>query len=136
LGLLLPGARRTLAIQRWANFADALSKLLDAGVPLEDALHIASCAVGDSVVQSSAQRLAESLELVDAEPGVSRAQALKMAADVYRDAAANRAERVRIVAPAVACAFLGGGVTLLYALAVFAPVIDLLQGLAAPPATR
>jgi general secretion pathway protein F len=146
LGMMLPGARGALALQRWANFADALSKLLDAGAPLDEALRIASCAVGDSAVQSSAQRLAVSLErdkatalppflrwaLLDAEPGISRAQGLKMAADVYRDAAVNRAERVRVLAPVVACAVIGGGVTLLYALVVFAPVVDLLQALAAP----
>ena len=53
-----------------------------------------------------------------------------MAANTYRDAAQRRIERLRVTAPIVTCVVIGGGVTLLYGLALFVPVAQMLRGLA------
>ena len=46
------------------------------------------------------------------------------------ESAERRAEWSRIAVPIVACVILGGGATLLYALALFLPITELLQALA------
>jgi hypothetical protein len=56
-----------------------------------------------------------------------------MAADIYRVSAARRQERLRTIVPLIACMVLGGSVTLLYGLALFLPVVQMLLGLASSP---
>ena len=68
--------------------------------------------------------------LLHSEATTGRARALRMAADIYRQAAKRREERLRIVAPMVVCVVLGGGVTLLYGLSLFVPVVQLLRAMA------
>lgn len=50
--------------------------------------------------------------------------------DFYRNLAQRRVRRSTTLAPIVACVVLGGGATLIYALALFVPVVDLLWTLA------
>src|SRR5262249_25568303 len=57
-------------------------------------------------------------------------RALTSAAEIYRQSAQRRQERLRIVAPIAVCAVLGGGATLLYGLSLFVPVVQLLRTLA------
>jgi len=65
-----------------------------------------------------------------ADDSVGRSRALRMAADLYRNSAERRTSRLRVLAPVVTCVVIGGGVTLLYALALFIPVAQMIQGLA------
>jgi type II secretory pathway component PulF len=146
---------RTAAIQqqRWATFADALATLAAGDAPLPEALRLAGCSTGDWRVGEAAKALAAALEkgpvrsdhpaasrippflrwaLLEAEPAVDRLRALGMAADVYRDAAERRTERTKVLAPVLACIFISGIAALLYGLALFVPVVQLLSGIAAP----
>lgn len=50
--------------------------------------------------------------------------------DFYRNLAQRKVRRSTTLAPIVACVVLGGGATLIYALALFVPVVDLLWTLA------
>jgi len=68
--------------------------------------------------------------IVHSETTVGRPQALRMAADVYGASAERTAEHARLVVPIAACIVLGGGVTLLYGLALFVPVVEMIQELA------
>jgi type II secretory pathway component PulF len=155
-GLLsrLTGATRAIEKQRWANFADSLAMLVTAQTPLAEALRMAACASGDADVSGAARALADSLDdkrppaanqaasgtippflrwaLLDSEPAVDRARALRMAADIYRDSSVRGAERARLLAPILACIVIGGGAALLYGLALFVPVVQLLKSVAAP----
>jgi type II secretory pathway component PulF len=147
----LPGMARAAFQQRCANFAEDLAALLIAGVPLREGLRLAAEACGDAGLSEGARALAAASEkahtpaeeglaarhfppflrwaLLDSEPTTSRPSALRMAAGVYRQSAERRAERLRLVAPMVVCAVLGGGATLLYGLALFVPVVEMLQAI-------
>ena len=150
----LPGMSRAESQQRWANLAAALAALLEAGMPVDEALPLAAGASGDAKLEHGALELAASLKrgravadddpeakcfppflrwaLLRSDATVGRVRALQMAAAVYRDSALRRAERLRIAAPMVACVVLGGTATLLYGLALFLPVVELLESIALP----
>jgi type II secretory pathway component PulF len=148
----LPGVSRAIEQQRLAVFADSLATLLEGGAPLPEALRLAAGACASEAMAGSFQALAESLDrgptlgdesrlaqrippflryaLWHAEPTIGRARALRMAAGLYRDSARRHIERLRVVAPLIACILVGGSVTLLYGLALFVPVVEMLRSLA------
>ena len=148
----LTGASRTHFHQRCANFCEQLITLLDAGVPLAEGVPLAADACGDRTLEQGArayavaqsQRSGAASEkraarffppflrwaLWQTDESMSPSQALRLAASVYRESAQRRAELSRIAIPIVACVFLGGGTTLLYGLALFLPITELLQALA------
>jgi type II secretory pathway component PulF len=139
----LPGISRAIQEERWANFADTAATLLEAGASEEESLRLAGQAAGvTSELPANPARSGERDELQAAAPpflryalwhsddGVGRLQALRMAAELYRAAARRRTDRIRIGAPLVLCAVLGGSVTLLYGLALFVPVVEMLTTLA------
>ena len=123
-----------------------MARVLTAGAPLNEALRLAAGANGDTHPEANAlpqPALAEHSEaagrlppfmryaLWQSETGVGRVRALRMAAELYRASARRRADRVRLIAPLVLCAILGGGVTLLYGLSLFVPIIEMLRTLSA-----
>ncbi len=148
----LTGASQTHFHQRCANFCEQLIALLDAGVSLAEGIPLAADACGDRTLEQGArayavaqsQRSGAASEeraarlfppflrwaLWQTNESVQPAQALRLAASVYRESAQRRAERSRIVIPIAACVILGGGATLLYGLALFLPITELLQALA------
>jgi len=149
----LPGISRAVFQQRCANFSETLSRLLASGMPLPEGLRLAADACGDATLTMGARALATSLDqgqivgddspaamrfppflrwvLWHSEPITGRPRSLKMAAWIYGASANHFAERLRVIAPIVACIILGGGVTLLYGLALFVPVVEMLRGMAA-----
>ena len=148
----LPGVRKTVSQERCARFAASLAELLDEGAPLDESLRIAGDGSGDAALRESAQRLATAIgtgqfpsddsptalrfppflrwAIWHSEATTGRARALEIAARMYRETAERRAERLRTVAPVVALVLLGGTVTLLYGLALFVPMVELLYALA------
>lgn len=148
----LPGARQTLYFEHCAQFAAALNALLAAGTPLDEALRIAGDAANDSNLRAGANLLANDMRcgalpddsgraarlfppflrwtLWHAEESTGRGPALDIAARLYRQLAERRADRLRVLAPIAAILLLGGTVTLLYGLALFAPFVELLRTLA------
>lgn len=137
---------------RCAYFCEQLVTLLNAGVPLVEGVPIAAEASGDRTLQAAAQSfavartqcLSAAVEerasrlfppflrwaLWQTDESISPSAALQLAVSVYREGAIRRTERSRIVIPMAACVFLGGGATLLYGLALFLPLTELLQALA------
>jgi type II secretory pathway component PulF len=122
-------------------------------MPLEEALPLASGASGDPRIVAGAQAMAADVNqggardvvvsveafppflrwaLSQSEATVGRSDALGIAAEIYQRSAQRRAARLRLLIPAVTCVVVGGGVTLLYGLALFVPVVDMLQTIASP----
>jgi type IV pilus assembly protein PilC len=148
----LPGATQALFQQRCAHFAASLGQLLDAGTPLDAAVRIAGDAANDANLRAGAQLLADDIArgslpsdgsraaslfppflrwaLWHADETTGRSGALQIATRLYREAADRRAERLRTLAPIAVLVALGGTVTLLYGLALFAPFAELLRSLA------
>ncbi len=148
----LPGTSQMISQQRYATFAASLATLLDAGTPLDEALGISADACGETNLQIGGQLLATSLQssqlpaadspialrfppflrwsLWHSEATIGRSRALHMAADIYREAATRSAAKLQTIAPIATLVVLGGGVTLLYGLALFVPLIELLRTLA------
>jgi type II secretory pathway component PulF len=148
---LVPGLQRTVYQDYLANFAEMLAVQLEQGVSLEESLRVAACAGGDARLVEASRGLIVALrrgalpavdDLValrfppflrwaiwsEQQPN-AQATALRLAANIYRDSACKRFEYLRWVAPVVLGALIGGGVTLLYALAFFKPVTDMLYEL-------
>src|SRR5262249_49081842 len=118
-----------------------------------EALRVAGDGCGDAELRATALRLAEnvssgSLQEVDdasakrlppflrwaiwhADETTGRVRALQIAARMYRETAERRGARVRTVAPLVALVLVAGTATLVYALLLFVPLVQLLYGLSA-----
>lgn len=148
----LPGSRRVLFQERCAHFAASLGELLDSGMRLDEALPIAGDACGNSDLQMGARLLAGDVKcggmpsdnsskallfppflrwaIWHAEETTGRRSALAIAVRLYRELAERRAERLRTVAPILGILLVGGVATLLYGLALFVPMAELLQSLA------
>jgi type IV pilus assembly protein PilC len=148
----LPGVARAAFQQRSANFAASLAALLDAGTPLDEGLRIAADGCGDANLRSGANQLAVAVNdgrmpgddsqaakrfppflrwaLCHAEATTGRAHALHIAARMYQESAARRVERLRALAPLAVLVLVGGTVTLLYGLALFVPLVELLRAIA------
>ena len=146
----LPGMKTSLFQQRCANFAELVATLLDSGVPLQESLRLAAASCGDRKLADGARMLADTLErgqpgidcnsadvfppflrwaLLESSGTAGTSRALRMAADVYQGSASRRISRLQLFAPVVACVVIGGGVTLLYGLALFVPISDMLTKL-------
>lgn len=148
--LWLPGASRSLFQERCARFAAMLADLLESGAAFPDALRIAGDGCGDARLQASAASLASATTggklpedasdvaqippflrwaLWHTQETIERTKALRIAARMYRETAQRRAVRFRAVAPVAMLVLVGGTVTLLYSLALFVPMVQLLYGL-------
>ena len=148
----LPGTSRAIFQQQCANFCESLSTLLKAGASLGESLRIAAGAWQTPGMEEQFRRLAADVDaaaplpssdslavrlppflrwaLWQSEPTIGRERALAMAAHLYRDSARRRLTRLQLVAPAIACVAIGGGVTLFYGLVLFTPLIEMLKDLA------
>jgi general secretion pathway protein F len=146
-----PGTSKPLFLERCGRFAATLAELLTSGIPLGESLRIAGDGCGDRELRSTALRLAASAEagplpedhdtaakrfppflrwaIWHADETTGRVRALEIAARLYRETAQRQAERFRAIAPVIALVCVGGTATLLYALALIVPIVQLLYGL-------
>jgi type II secretory pathway component PulF len=146
----LTGLSRGMSEQRSAYFAESLATLEDSELPLEKALPVAAGASGDPNLVNGAQALAEAISsnrtkdvdraanrfppflrwaILESQATVGRGRALRMAASLYRRTARRRVERSRVITPMILLVTVGGGGTLLYGLALYLPIINLIQAL-------
>lgn len=126
---------------RAANFADALAALLDSGMSFDDARAIVGST--NSMAHHTSSSAAEATPLPmppllhwamwQSDSAIDRASALRAVAGVYRASARRRMARWRAIAPIILCLLVGGAATLLYGLALFLPIIQMLQGLSGIP---
>jgi type II secretory pathway component PulF len=147
----LPGVSRTIADERRAKFAGLMFALVTKGIPIDEALPLAAGTCGDVGLNAGAHELAAGLRsgkppsdtspaamrfppflrwaLWHAEASIGRARALEMAAGLYEESARRRTARLRVLLPVLACVLVAGGATLVYALALFVPVVEMLRSL-------
>jgi type II secretory pathway component PulF len=148
-----------LADWRASNFAGWLALLVEHGVPLADAVELASAATGDVELAESGRAIAartrrgEGLDAAVRSGASARAgglppllrwmivagagrgelaPALRHAAETYRLRALRRAETLATTLPSVLLLVIGGSAAALYALTLFAPWTGLLESLARP----
>lgn len=151
LGWLL-GTSRILFQQRCSRFAASLAALLEKNTPFPEACVMAGNLSGDAALLAGAKSLAEAApdgslptegvfpagrfpqflrwSLWHADESIGRVPALKIASQLYHDAAERDMQRQRTLLPIIALVLLGGTITLLYGLALFVPVVELLHTLA------
>lgn len=150
----IPGARRAQQLSGQANFAELLQLLLSCQVPLPDALALAANACGVLSISQPAEELAaginsghglsEQRHAVRRLPPLLRAAllahgaspeqhlltALRQAASIYRERAANWVNDVSVTAPVAATVVVGVGVVGLYAVLVWQPYAVSLDAIA------
>lgn len=147
----LPWPRRILRNFQLANFADLLGVLLDHRVPLPEAMLLAGRAAGDarlvdgvariSADLQSGRSLADSLKDAYRFPQFMRwmmstgenqgalPSSLRQVGEIYRSRAARQADWFKLLMPIALVMVVGGGATLLYALTLFLPFVDMLRDL-------
>lgn len=113
---------------RLANATGNAGDLMDAGVAATDALSLAGLPTPHAK-QPRLPALAEWVSTSAKETTVS-AEDLHAISTLYDGMARQGARRFATLVPLIACIVVGGGATLLYALALFVPVIELLWTLA------
>ena len=148
---VLPGIRSIVANFRRANFCDLLAMLLDHQVPLPEASLLAAEAAGDGALRRVASRISDGVRaghsladclavgrelppfvswmLICGERQGTLIATLRQVSDVMRQRAASDSDWLRIMLPAVLIVGVGGTAVLTYALAVFAPMSQLLRAL-------
>lgn len=146
---IVPGIRTIVASFRQANFCDLLAMLLDHQVPLPDATLLAAEAAGDVGLRRVAGRVADGIRsghtladclavgrelppfvswmLVCGERQGTLVPTLRQVAEVLRQRAASQSDWLRVVLPTTLVVLVGGTAVLVYALAVFVPLSDLLR---------
>ncbi|OHB72501.1 MAG: hypothetical protein A2V70_00835, partial [Planctomycetes bacterium RBG_13_63_9] len=150
----LPWMGRMLRWSRTATFLEVLALLVDSDVPLHDAVTLAAGASGDPRMLAAAKDLAAMLERGQ-QPDRSQGHgkclppllcwliaagrrhgtllpALRHAADTYARRARHQAHLASVLLPIVFTLAIGGGITLFYALTLFAPYTSMLRGLGGP----
>lgn len=147
----IPGVRKLLNDTRMTTLAEMLSVLIENEVPLPDALRLATQATGDSQTAENGRQLAEAAER--GEPleealkrhplfpplvnwlvagGQSREQladALRNAAEIYRQRVLRRRDFIRFFLPAFFTFLFGVTSALLIVAAVFWPMFLIWSGL-------
>ena len=147
----LPGVSRIMADQRCVTLAELLALLVEHKVSLHEGLCLAARASGDRKLMSAAQQMANAAEqgqslmqdshaakkfppflrwaLTSPTEAGGMARTLRLAAEMYRRRAERRTKWLRTVMPVLTCVVLAGGVTLLYCLSVFVPLVRLINDL-------
>lgn len=137
-----------------AIFLKTLTLLLRNETTLHESLLLAGFASGNGKIVAGSTRAAERLQqgeslqaslesapelprflrwmLISGEQHGKLEETLTLAGDVYFSRASTQADVLRTMLPSILTVVIGGGVTLLYALVLFAPVVELYGGLGAP----
>lgn len=148
----IPGIRNITRAYHYANFAELLALLLDHQVPLPEGIRLAADSAADERLRYAAHELALAAERGEApQAGVAGAlalpsflrwllmhgsrqgklsRALRHAAGIYRRRALTLIDWFKLWFPLVSAVVIGGGVTMIYALTVFGPLISLWEDLA------
>lgn len=150
----LPGAGAVRRNYEHGWFCQLLAALIEHQTPLPEALELTAATIGDPELQSAAQRLAAAQRngqvptelptrhggltplvqwLLTGGGGADLATSLRRSADLLLNRARRQAEWFQLLAPVLALVFVGGGAVLTYTLAVFSPLVDLLERLTIEP---
>lgn len=147
----LPGLSGMLRDLHRALFCEMLSLLTEHGVPLHESFRLAGESTSDRDLSRVARHVAEQVETGQSlEQAVSNdpaappymkwiictaarqgrlAESMRELGEHYRRRALHGADWCRVVLPIVAIVAVGGGATLIYALALFGPITELFQNI-------
>lgn len=148
---LLPGIRQARRFWILSDFSEFAARLMQYDVPAPRALQLAAETTGNQQLIADAGRISADLNTgeslgtsIDSAKSIpslmkwmlkvaDRQSAMictfRQLADHYRRKAIVRTERIQLIFPIAATIFIGGGITLLYSLAIFAPIAELLHQL-------
>ncbi len=148
----IPGFKRIAANHQAANFSQLLAMMIEHEIPLQEGIVLSADATTSSSFAASARAVAdalsrgESLEKImlgrsDIPPFLrwlmagrgregSLLEGLRLATEMYRRRANDQAAWLRLAFPLATAVVIGGGATLLYALALFLPMAGLLRDMA------
>ncbi|MDB4637630.1 type II secretion system F family protein [Planctomycetaceae bacterium] len=148
----LPGVARFVRYSHWSTFTHFASQLMTYGVPESRALTLAAQATGDPALMADANRWSDAAEqgkspadelpagralppfLVGMMRIGSRQNSLPSTlahlSDMYSRKAALSSDRFQTIFPIVIVVAIAGTAVLLYALALFYPIIELMTNLA------
>ncbi len=127
----LPGRKRFDQWIRRAHYADNMAQLLESNQSLDAALK----KLGPSSLGTKMPPLlswAMNCNAADEDGLVRRARLLRFVANSYHSSAQREVNRWRTWLPTVASVTIGGALVLLYAVSLFAPMIELITTLTAP----
>jgi type II secretory pathway component PulF len=142
----LPWIGPTLEISRTAAFTEVLALLLESRVPLHEGIVLAAESCGDRRLLKAARRMSAALLRGETAAAASSGfppflrwlmgagerqeamlPALRHASESYRRRAQYQADLTRVLLPSLLTIVIGGGATLLYALAYFVPYTSMLR---------
>jgi type II secretory pathway component PulF len=150
---IFPWMKSILANYETASFSDLLALLLEHNVAYPTALVLAAESTGNRKLTEGAHRLAEGISrgepmatamadldrraflpmlrwvLASGQEQGSMVNSLHSLAQTYRKRARFQAEKLSIFLPVILMLVVGASAALLYALALFIPLVDLLHGL-------
>jgi general secretion pathway protein F len=153
---LFPWMRSILANYETANFSELLGLLLEHRVPYPSAIVLAAESTGNAQMIRGARELAEAFErgesadtalgkidrrtflpmlrwaLAAGQQQGSLVSALQNLADVYRKRAQYQADKLGVFLPTILMVGIGASAALLYGLALFVPLANLLRELTLP----
>ncbi len=144
-----PWTGRMLRCSRTATFLEVLTLLVESQTPLPEAVVLAAEASGDPQTLRMARQMAATLQNGQTQPAGGAAlpplvnwlllaagrdgallPALRHAAAAYHRRARHQSDLLRLLLPVLLTVVVGGGVTALYALALFVPYTTMLRSLA------
>ncbi len=150
---IFPWMKSLLANYETAGFSDLLALLLEHNVAYPEALVLAAEATGNRRMTAAANELAASIVggehpskvvgtvdqraflpmlrwvLATGQEQGSLVSALRTLADLYRKRAQFQAQKLSVFLPTILMVAIGASATYLYALALFMPLVNLLQGI-------
>ena len=153
---IFPWMKSVLANYETAGFSELLALLLEHNVSYPEALILAAEATGNRRMTAAASELAASIVcgeppskavdtidrraflpmlrwvLATGQEQGSLVSALRSLAEMYRKRARFQAQKLSIFLPTILMVVIGASATLLYALALFVPLVNLLRGISAP----
>lgn len=137
----IPGLRGIIRTHQLANFTEVTGVLLDSGVPYHQALRTAALASGELQLLPLLQPSSETIQPTRKLPPLIRwllgqatesgnvRETIRGAAEMYRRRAELGTTIIKSTAPILFLVLIAGSTTLIYALAVFYPFIDILNNL-------
>lgn len=133
----LTGHSREVGVAARARFARATEvagELIDAGMPTGEALQQVGLPDPNAPHRRLPPLINWAISSIDERPAA--ADDLHAIGTLYTGMATRGARRFATLTPAVACVVIGGGATLVYALALFVPVVEMLWTFAICPPPR
>jgi len=148
---LIPGMVGVVKTWHWSIFCETAALLIEHHVPFPVALRLAGATTGNPIIESEMERLAHQLEQGESVSSSLRGRnvippfltwslshslqpesllnALRQAAEIYHQRAAQRCDMIKKWLPLLLITVIGGGAVFIYALSCVIPIMGLFSEL-------